>query len=134
MNSGMNPYLTQKIMSASPEQLVCYIYDAGIVACKKKDTTKAGQAIRELINALIMILIFNIELKFFNNTQLITNIPLISLKELHFTNKFIVFIWTIFITVGIWRSAENYRGKFIWTVFTLIALSYKIFILKEIFY
>ena len=39
-------------MSASPEQLVCYIYDAGIVACKKKDTTKAGQAIRELINAL----------------------------------------------------------------------------------
>ena len=52
MNSGMNPYLKQKIMSASPEQLVWYIYDAGIVACKKKDTTKAGQAIRELINAL----------------------------------------------------------------------------------
>ena len=52
MNNGMNPYLKQKIMSASPEQLVCYIYDAGITACKKKDTTKAGQAIRELINAL----------------------------------------------------------------------------------
>jgi len=48
----MNPYLKQKIMSASPEQLVCYIYDAGITACKKKDTTKAGQAIRELINSL----------------------------------------------------------------------------------
>jgi flagellar protein FliS len=52
MNNGMNPYLKQKIMSASPEQLVCYIYDAGIIACKKKDITKAGQAIRELINAL----------------------------------------------------------------------------------
>ena len=87
-----------------------------------------------LINALIIILIFNVELKLFNNTQLITNIPLLNLKDLHFTNKFIVFIWTIFITVGIWRSAENYRGKFIWIVLTLIALSYRIFILKVIFY
>jgi len=52
MNNNMNPYLKQKIMSASPEQLVCYIYDAGIIACKKKDIIKAGQAIRELINAL----------------------------------------------------------------------------------
>ena len=52
MNNAMNPYLKQKIMSASPEQLICYIYDAGIIACKKKDSTKAGQAIRELINAL----------------------------------------------------------------------------------
>ena len=48
----MNPYLKQKIMSAIQGEVVCYIYDAGIVACKKKDTTKAGQAIRELINAL----------------------------------------------------------------------------------
>ena len=95
---------------------------------------KSYWIIGELINALIVILIFNVELKFFNNTQLITNIPLLNLKDLHFTNKFIVFIWTIFITVGIWRSAENYRGKFIWTVLTLIALSYRIFILKEIFY
>ena len=52
MNNTMNPYLKQKIMSASPEQLICYIYDASITACKKKDTIKAGQAIRELINAL----------------------------------------------------------------------------------
>jgi len=51
-NTNMNPYLKQKIMSASPEQLVCYIYDASIIACKKKDSVKAGQAIRELINAL----------------------------------------------------------------------------------
>ena len=41
-----------KIMSASPKQLICYIYDAGIIACKKKDVTKAGHAIKELINAL----------------------------------------------------------------------------------
>ena len=52
MNKGNNPYLQQKILSASPEQLVCYIYDAGITACKQKNAGKAGQAVRELINAL----------------------------------------------------------------------------------
>ena len=52
MNKGNNPYLKQKILSASPEQLVCYIYDAGIIACKQKNSGKAGRAIRELINAL----------------------------------------------------------------------------------
>ena len=51
-NRHKNPYLGEKILKASPEQLVIYVYDEAIVACKKKDTTKAGQAIRELINAL----------------------------------------------------------------------------------
>jgi len=52
MSKVKNPYLQQKILSASPEQLVCYIYDAGITACKQKNSNKAGKAIRELINAL----------------------------------------------------------------------------------
>ena len=34
-----DPYLTQKIMSASPEQLVAYMYDAVILGCKKEDQT-----------------------------------------------------------------------------------------------
>ena len=95
---------------------------------------KSYWIVGEIINAFIIILIFNIELKFFNNTLIFTNIPLLNLSDLHFVNKFIVLIWTIFITVGIWRSAENYQGRFTWTVLTLIVLSYRIFILKEIFY
>ena len=48
----MNPYLTQKVMSASPEQLVSYIYDAAITACVKQDRLRASQAINQLISAL----------------------------------------------------------------------------------
>ena len=47
-----NPYLVQKIMTASPEQLIVYIYDAGITACGREDKIKAMQAVQELINAL----------------------------------------------------------------------------------
>jgi len=47
-----NPYLVQKVMSASPEQLISYIYDAGITACIQKDRDKALKAIRILIQSL----------------------------------------------------------------------------------
>lgn len=47
-----NPYLTQKIMSASPEQLVVYIYDVAIAACGRQDQDKAIQAIHLLIKTL----------------------------------------------------------------------------------
>lgn len=51
-SSKQNPYLVQKIMTASPEQLIGYIYDAGIAACGREDKAKALQAVQELINAL----------------------------------------------------------------------------------
>ncbi len=49
---GTDSYLTQKILGASPSQLVAYIYDAAIVACVKRDKEKVLRAIQELINSL----------------------------------------------------------------------------------
>ena len=47
-----NPYLVQRIMTASPEQLIAYIYDAGIAACIQENKAKGLQAVQELINSL----------------------------------------------------------------------------------
>ena len=94
---------------------------------------KSYWIVGELINALVIITIFNIELRFFNNTNLFHNFPLLSFNDMHFFNKFIVLIWTIFITIGIWRSAERYKGRIIWIIITLIVLSYRLFILKDFF-
>jgi len=47
-----NPYLAQKILSASPEQLVSYIFDVAIAACINQNRIKAAEAIQLLINAL----------------------------------------------------------------------------------
>lgn len=51
-NTQTNPYLTQKILTASPEQLIAYIFDFGAVACKQEDSVKARRAIQTLMNAL----------------------------------------------------------------------------------
>ena len=45
-------YLEQKILSASPKQLIAYIYDAEIDSCTKHDIEKTTAAIGILINSL----------------------------------------------------------------------------------
>jgi flagellin-specific chaperone FliS len=47
-----NPYVVQRVMSASPDQLIAYIYEAGITACKGKDRAKALKAVQSLISSL----------------------------------------------------------------------------------
>lgn len=55
MDSGAtvtDPYLIQKVKSASPEQLIVYIYDVAIKACLQKNQALALEAVQELINSL----------------------------------------------------------------------------------
>lgn len=47
-----NIYLKQKVLTATPEQLITYIFDAGIAFCSRKDRIKSENAVQELINAL----------------------------------------------------------------------------------
>lgn len=51
-NTKTNPYLTQKVLTASPEQLIAYVYDFGAVACKQENSVKARQAVQTLIGSL----------------------------------------------------------------------------------
>ena len=95
---------------------------------------KSYWIVGELINALIILLIVNIEINFFNNIKIYNQLPFLSFHNFHFFNKIILMIWTIFITVGIWRSAEKYKGSFIWIILTLIFLSYRIFNLRLILF
>ena len=88
----------------------------------------------ELINALILVIIFNLEIRFFNNVEIYKQLPFLNFSNFHLYNKIILFFWTIFITIGIWRSAENYKGSFIWILLTLFFLSYRIFALRIIFF
>ena len=95
---------------------------------------KAYWLIGELINSLVIILIYNIEIRLLNNLGLYKQLPFLNFTSFSLLSKFTLFFWTIFITVGIWRSAEAYKGKFIWIVLTLILLSYRIFTLRVILY
>ena len=90
--------------------------------------------IGELINSLVILLIYNIEIRLLNNIDLYKQLPFLNLTSFSYMSKFSLLIWTIFITVGIWRSAEAYTGKFIWVVLALISLSYRIFTLRIILF
>ena len=87
----------------------------------------------ELLNAFLIFLILSIEIKYFNNSLIANKMPFFIFNNFNLLSKFILTIWTIFITVGIWRSAEDYKGWFIWIALTLLFLSYRIFTLRLIF-
>jgi len=90
--------------------------------------------IGELLNALFILLIFNVEIYVFGNNKFTSSLPFLDFSNFSFISKLLIIVWTSFITVGIWRSAENYRGSIIWIVATFLFLSYRIFTLRLIFF
>ena len=95
---------------------------------------KSYWLIGELLNALFLLVIFNAEIYYFGNNKFLEYLPLLNYAELTLFSKFTILVWSIFITVGIWRSAENYKGNIIWIFLSLIVLSYRLFTLRLVLY
>jgi len=93
------------------------------------DLWKSYWFVGEILNALIILLIFNIEINLLKNSHSPNILTFFNLNNFNFFSKIILLIWTVFITVGIWRSAEKYKGPFIWIVLTLIFLNYRLYTL-----
>jgi flagellar secretion chaperone FliS len=51
-NKGVNQYLNNELMNASPEQLIMKVYDFAILNCQKKNLVKTNEALQVLITAL----------------------------------------------------------------------------------
>ena len=90
--------------------------------------------IGELLNALFILLIFNVEIYVFGNNNFTSSLPFLDFSNFSVISKLLIIVWTSFLTVGIWRSAENYKGNIIWIVATFLFLSYRIFSLRLIFF
>ena len=88
----------------------------------------------ELLNALFILAIFNFEIYIFGNNQFSNSLPFLDFSNFSILSKITLIIWTIFITVGIWRSAENYKGRVFWVLATFLFLSYRVFSLRLIFF
>jgi len=95
---------------------------------------KSYWLIGELLNGLFMLAIFNLEIYFFDNAKFFNQLPFFNLSDFNFLSKIVIIIWTIFITVGVWRSAEKYKGSIVWIIATFLFLSYRIFSLRLIFF
>ena len=74
----------------------------------------------ELLNAIFILLIFNLEIYLFGNNQFTSSLPFLDFSNFSLLSKLILILWTGFLTTGIWRSAENYKGSIIWIIATFI--------------
>lgn len=94
---------------------------------------KSYWLVGELLNGIVLLAIFNLEIYLFNTNSSVSQIPFLNFNNLTFLSKIIIFSWTIFISIGIWRSAENYKGSFIWIILTFIIVAYRCYTLRLIF-
>ena len=95
---------------------------------------KSYWLVGEILNGLILLIIFNLEIYFFNTNNSVSQIPFLDFTNLTLVSKIFIFIWTIFISIGIWRAAENYKGSIIWIVLTFIIIAYRCYSLRLIFF
>ena len=64
----------------------------------------------------------------------VSQIPFLDFSNLTILSKVIIFLWTVFISIGIWRAAENYKGSIIWIILTFIIVAYRCYSLRLIFF
>ena len=95
---------------------------------------KSYWLVGELLNALFILLVFNIEIYIVGNNKFTSSLPFLDFSNFSVISKILITVWTFFLTVGIWRSAENYKGNMIWIVATFLFLSYRVFSLRLIFF
>ena len=95
---------------------------------------KSYWLVGELLNGLILLIIFNLEIYLLNNNSSVSQIPFLDFSNLNFISKLFIFIWTILISIGIWKSAENYKGNVVWIILTFIIVSYRCYTITLIFF
>ena len=95
---------------------------------------KSYWLVGELLNGVVLLIIFNLEIYFFKTNSSVSQIPFLNFSNFNIFSKFIIFFWTIFISIGIWRAAENYKGSLIWIILTFIILAYRCYSLRLIFF
>ena len=95
---------------------------------------KSYWLVGELLNGVVLLIIFYLEIYFFNNNSSVSQIPFLDFSNFTLLSKIIIFVWTIFISIGIWRAAENYKGNIFWIILTFIIVAYRCFSLRLIFF
>ena len=95
---------------------------------------KSYWLVGELLNGIVLLILFNLEIFFFNTNNSVSQIPFLNFSNLTLFSKVVIFSWTIFISIGIWRSAENYKGNIIWILLTFLIVSYRCYSLRLIFF
>ena len=87
----------------------------------------------EIISGIFILALIYFEYKFFNNIDIFNSLPFINYYNFSYLTRLIFILWMVFLTVGVWRAAENYKGHIAWIILTFIYLSPRLYHYKLLF-
>ena len=89
----------------------------------------------ELIYGFLLLVLLQLDKYLFSELSERSNyLSIFNLNNLSIISKLFLILITIFISIGVWRAAENYKGSIIWIVLTFIIVAYRCYSLRLIFF
>ena len=81
----------------------------------------------ELIYGFLLLMLLQLDKYLFSElSERSTYLTIFNLNHLSVISKLFLILITIFISIGVWRSAENYRGSIFIILFVFIYYGYRV--------
>ena len=88
----------------------------------------------ELIYGFLLLVLLQLDKYLFSELSERSNyLSIFNLNNLSVISKLFLILITIFISIGVWRSAENYRGSILIILLVFIYYGYRVFSLVLLF-
>ena len=81
----------------------------------------------ELVYGFLLLILLQLDKYFFSDLSERSNyLSIFNLNNLSFISKLFLILITLFISIGVWRAAENYRGSIFIILFVFIYYGYRV--------
>ena len=88
----------------------------------------------ELIYGFLLLVLLQLDKYLFSELSERSNyLSIFNLNNLSVISKLFLILMTIFISIGVWRAAENYRGSILIILLVFIYYGYRVFTLVLLF-
>ena len=81
----------------------------------------------ELIYGFLLLVLIQLDKYFFSKISETSNyVSIFNLNNLNLISKLSLILITFFISIGVWRAAENYRGSIFIVLFVFVYYGYRV--------
>ena len=88
---------------------------------------KSFWIVGELIYGFLLLVLLQLDKYFFSDLSERSNyLSIFNLNNLSFISKLFLILITLFISIGVWRAAENYKGSIFVILFVFIYYGYRV--------
>jgi len=81
----------------------------------------------ELIYGFLLLVLLQLDKYLFSDlSDMSKNLSIFNLNNLSFLSKLFLILITLFISIGVWRAAENYKGSFFIIILVFVYYGYRV--------